>query len=207
MAAGAVGGYFGGRMAAAGQDVVFIARGAHGDALRRNGLNIESALGDLYLKDVKVTDDPKQVGTVDLVLFAVLIKLWDTEAAGEQTRALVGSKTRVITLQNGVDSVERLAPILGDDATIAGATYIIAKIAKPGVISHTGINAKVLCGRLDQRPDSLLGGYVEQIRAANIDIQLTDHMLLDLWKKFVLLSGTSGMTASTRQPLGVIRDD
>ena len=98
MAAGAVGGYFGGRMAAAGHDVAFIARGAHGDALRRNGLNIESALGDLYLKDVKVTDDPKQVGTVDLVLFAVLIKLWDTEAAGEQTRALVGSNTRVITL-------------------------------------------------------------------------------------------------------------
>src|SRR6516225_4378052 len=141
MAAGAVGGYFGGRMAAAGHDVAFIARGAQGDAIRRNGLRIESALGDLHLKDVKVTDDPKQVGTVDVVLFAV--KLWDTEAAGEQTRALVRSKTRVITLQNGVDSVERLAPILGDDATIAGATYIVAKIAK------------VLCGHLDQRPDAL----------------------------------------------------
>jgi len=205
MAAGAVGGYFGGRMAAAGHDVAFIARGAHGDAIRQNGLRIESALGDLHLKDVKVTDDPKQVGTVDVVLFAV--KLWDTEAAGEQARALVGSNTRVITFQNGVDSVERLAPILGDDATIAGATYIVAKIARPGVIIHTGVNAKVLCGRLDQCPDALLGGYVEQIKAANIDIQLTDHMLLDLWKKFVLLSGTSGMTASTRQSLGVIRDD
>jgi 2-dehydropantoate 2-reductase len=113
----------------------------------------------------------------------------------------------VITLQNGVDSVERLAPILGDDVTIAGATYIVAKIARPGVIIHTGVNAKVLCGRLDQRPDALLGGYVEQIKATNIDIQLSDHMLLDLWKKFVLLSGTSGMTASTRQPLGVVRDD
>ena len=205
MAAGAVGGYFGGRMAAAGHDVAFIARGAHGDAIRRNGLRIESALGDLHLMDVKVTDDPKQVGTVDVVLFAV--KLWDTEAAGEQARALVGSNTRVITFQNGVDSVERLAPILGDDATIGGATYIVAKIARPGVIIHTGVNAKVLCGHLDQRPDALLGGYVEKIKAANIDIQLTDHMLLDLWKKFVLLSGTSGMTASTRQSLGVIRDD
>ena len=97
MAAGAVGGYFGGRMAAAGHDVAFIARGAHGDAIRRNGLRIESALGDLHLKGVKVTEDPKQVGTVDVVLFAV--KLWDTEAAGEQTRALVGSNTRVITFQ------------------------------------------------------------------------------------------------------------
>src|SRR6516225_7487929 len=147
MAAGAVGGYFGGRMAAAGHDVAFIARGAHGDAIRRNGLKIESPLGDLYLKNVEVTADPKQIGTVDVVLFAV--KLWDTEAAGEQTRALVGSKTRTITLQNGVDSVERLAPILGNDATIGGATYIVAKIARPGVILHTGANAKVLCGRLD----------------------------------------------------------
>jgi 2-dehydropantoate 2-reductase len=171
MAAGAVGGYFGGRMVAAGHDVTFIARGAHCDAIRRNGLKIESPLGDLYLKNVEITDDPKQIGTVDVVLFAV--KLWDTEAAGEQTRALVGPQTRVITLQNGVDSVERLAPILGNDATVGGATYIVAKIARPGVILHTGANAKVLCGRLDGRPDALLAGYVEQIKAANVDIQLT----------------------------------
>jgi 2-dehydropantoate 2-reductase len=147
-----------------------------------------------YIVPVEVTDDPKQIGTVDVVLFAV--KLWGTEAAGEQTRALVGPQTRA-----------RLAPILGNDATIGGATYIVAKIARPGVILHTGANAKVLCGRLDGRPYALLAGYVEQIKAANIDIKLTDHMLLDLWKKFVLLSGTSGMTSSTRQPLGVIRDD
>jgi 2-dehydropantoate 2-reductase len=205
MAAGAVGGYFGGRMAAAGHDVAFIARGAHRDAIQRHGLKIESTHGDLHLKDVNVTDDPKQVGAVDVVLFAV--KLWDTETAGEQTRPLVGSNTRVITLQNGVDSVERLAPILGDDAVIGGATYIVTTIARPGVIRHTGATAKVRCGRLDRRPDAVLTSCVEQIKAANIDITLTDHMLLDIWKKFVLLSGTSGITASTRQPLGVIRDD
>jgi 2-dehydropantoate 2-reductase len=205
MAAGAVGGYFGGRMAAAGHDVTFIARGAHGDAIRRDGLRIESALGDLHLKNLNVTDDPKQVGPVDLVLFAV--KLWDTETAGEQTRPLVGSNTRVITFQNGVDSVERLAPILGDDVTIGGATYIVATIAKPGVIRHTGARAEVRCGRLDRRPDAVLAGYVQQMKAANIEITLADHMRLDIWKKFVLLSGTSGITASTRQPLGVIRDD
>jgi 2-dehydropantoate 2-reductase len=205
MAAGAVGGYFGGRMAAAGHDVTFIARGAHGDAIRRDGLRIESALGDLHLKNLNVTDDPKQVGPVDLVLFAV--KLWDTETAGEQTRPLVGSNTRVITLQNGVDSVERLAPILGDDVTIGGATYIVTTIAKPGVIRHTGARAEVRCGRLDRRLDAVLAGYVQQMKAANIEITLADHMLVDIWKKFVLLSGTSGITASTRQPLGVIRDD
>ena len=205
MAAGAVGGYFGGRMAAAGHDVTFIARGAHRDAIRRDGLRIESALGDLHLKDLNVTDDPKQIGPVDVVLFAV--KLWDTETAGEQTRPLVGSNTRVITLQNGVDSVERLAPILGDDVTIGGATYIVTTIAKPGIIRHTGARAQVRCGRLDRRPDAVLAGYVQQMKAANIEITLADHMLVDICKKFVLLSGTSGITASTRQPLGVIRDD
>ena len=205
MAAGAVGGYFGGRLAAAGHDVTFIARGAHRDAIRRDGLKIESALGDLHLKDIDVTDDPTRVGPADVVLFAV--KLWDTETAGEQTRPLVRSNTRVITLQNGVDSVERLAPILGDAATIGGATYVVTTIARPGVIRHTGTFAKVYCGRLDGRPDAVLAGYVEQMKAADIDITLTDHMRVDLWKKFVLLSGTSGITASTRQPMGIIRDD
>jgi 2-dehydropantoate 2-reductase len=205
MAAGAVGGYFGARLAAAGHDVAFIARGAHRDAIRRDGLRIESALGDLHLKGINVTDDPQQVGPVDLVLFAV--KLWDTETAGEQTRPLLGAHTRVITLQNGVDSVERLAPILGDEHTIGGATYVVTNIAKPGVIRHTGSIARVRCGRLDRRPDAILAGYVEQMKRASIDITLAEDMLLDLWKKFVLLSGTSSITASTRQPLGVIRDD
>jgi 2-dehydropantoate 2-reductase len=205
MAAGAVGGYFGARMAAAGHDVAFIARGAHGDAIRRDGLKLESPLGDLHLQHADVTDDPRQVGPVDVVLFAV--KLWDTETAGEQTRPLVGTNTRVITLQNGVDSVERLAPILGDSATIGGTTHVVTKIAQPGVIRHTGTMAKIRCGRLDGRPDPVLAGYVEQFKNANIDVTVADHMLVDLWKKFVLLSANSGMTAATRQPLGVIRED
>jgi 2-dehydropantoate 2-reductase len=135
MAAGAVGGYFGARLAAAGHDVAFIARGAHRDAMRREGLRIESSLGDLHLKDLIVTDDASEVGLVDVVLFAV--KLWDTETAGEQTRPLLGPNTRVITLQNGVDSVERLAPILGNEAAIGGATYVVTPITRPGMITHT----------------------------------------------------------------------
>jgi 2-dehydropantoate 2-reductase len=205
MAAGAVGGYFGARLAAAGHDVAFIARGAHRDAMRREGLRIESTLGDLHLKDLIVTDDASEVGPVDVVLFAV--KLWDTETAGEHTRPLLGPNTRVITLQNGVDSVERLAPILGNEASIGGATYVVTTIARPGLIRHTGTYAKIRCGRLDRRPDPVLAGYIEQMEAAKLDITLSDNMILDLWKKFVLLSGTSGITASTRQPLGVIRDD
>jgi 2-dehydropantoate 2-reductase len=205
MAAGAVGGYFGARLAAAGHDVFFIARGAHRDAIRANGLKIESGLGDLLLKDVNVTDDPASVGPVDLVLFAV--KLWDTEKAAEQTKPLVGAKTRVVTLQNGVDSVERIAPILGDETAIGGATYVVTNIAAPGVIRQTGTVARIRCGRLDGKPDGVLAGLVQQVKATGIDITLSDDMLVDLWKKFVLLTGTSGITASTRQPLGVIRDD
>jgi len=205
MAAGAVGGYYGARMAAAGHEVFFIALGAHRDAIARNGLKVESTLGDLHLKDAKVTDDPASVGPVDVVLFAV--KLWDTEQAAGEARPLVGRETRVITLQNGVDSVERLAPILGAEAVIGGATYVVAVIAAPGVIRQTGPFARIRCGRVDGRPDPVLAAYVDQIKAAGIDITLSGEMQLDLWKKFVLLSGTSGITASTRQTLGVVRAD
>src|SRR5580692_2521727 len=122
MAAGAVGGYFGARMAAAGHDVFFIARGANLDAIKKNGLKIESVHGDIHLPKPNVTDDPKTVEPVDIVLFAV--KLWDTEKTAELTRPLVGPDSRVITFQNGVDSVERLQPILGADAVVGGVTYI-----------------------------------------------------------------------------------
>ena len=205
MAAGAVGGYFGARLAAAGHDVVFFARGAHLDAIRRNGLKIESTLGNLHLRDATVTDDPADVAPVDIVLFAV--KLWDTEKAAQSLRPLVGPSTRVITLQNGVDSVDTLRPILGDEVVIGGSTYLATVIATPGVISHSSAFARIRCGRLDGRTDAALEKFVKQARAAGIDITLSDHMLTDIWKKFVLLSGTSNITAGTREPLGKIRDD
>ena len=145
MAAGAVGAYFGGRMAAAGHDVAFIARRAHLDALRKCGLKIESVLGDLHLPKVNATPDPKEVGPVDIVLFAV--KLWDTEKAAELARPLVGPDTRVITLQNGVDSVERIAPILGPEQTIGGIAAIATVISSPGVIKHTSSFAQMRFGR------------------------------------------------------------
>jgi 2-dehydropantoate 2-reductase len=103
--------------------------------------------------------------------------------------------------------VERLAAILGEEAVIAGTTYVVTTIAKPGVIHHTGTTSRIHCGRLDRRPDAILAGYVEQMKAASIDITLPENMLLDIWKKFVLLTGTSGMTASTRKSLGLIRED
>src|SRR5262249_57139984 len=130
MAAGAVGGYFGGRLAAAGHDVTFFARGAHLDALRTNGLKIESPHGNLHIAKVNVTDDPSGVAAVDIVLFAV--KLWDLEQAAERLRPLLRPATRVITVQNGIDAVERLEPILGRGRVVPGLAQIATVIGSPG---------------------------------------------------------------------------
>jgi len=205
MATGAVGGYFGARLAVAGHEVHFIARGAQLDAIRKNGLTIESTLGDLHLKDVKVTDDPARVGAVDIVLFAV--KLWDTEKAAEQARPLVGPATRLITLQNGVDSVERLAPILGKDRVVGGLAFIATVIAAPGVISHTSPFARLRCGRIDGRADAALTRFIETAQRAGIDIQESNQIEVDLWKKFVFLAALAGATSAMRAPLGAILSD
>jgi 2-dehydropantoate 2-reductase len=205
MAAGAVGGYFGGRLVAAGHNVIFFARGRNLEALRRDGLKIESVKGDLHLPKVDATDDPKGVAPVDIVLFAV--KLWDTEAAGELIRPIVGPGTRVITFQNGVDSVERLAPILGEDNVVGGTAAIATVIAAPGVITHTSPFAQLRCGRVDGKPDATLEAFTDAAKAAGIDITLTDTINPDRWKKFVFLVAMSGMTGATRVSLGPILAD
>jgi 2-dehydropantoate 2-reductase len=205
MAAGAVGGYFGGRLAAAGHDVFLIARGAQLVALRNKGLRIESTLGDLHLPKIDATSDPEDVGPVDLVLFAV--KLWDTEAAAEMARPLVGPNTRIITLQNGVDSVERIAPILGADKVVGGIAYIATVVSAPGVVTHTSQFAQMRCGRIDGAPDPQLAAFAQAAQGAGIDIALSDSINADRWKKFVFLVGLSAATGTTRHPLGPILDD
>jgi 2-dehydropantoate 2-reductase len=205
MAAGAVGGYFGARLADAGHEVFFIARGAHLDAIRKGGLKIESTLGNTTLKNANATDDPKSVGPVDIVLFAV--KLWDTEKAAEQAKPLVGKDTRVITLQNGIDSVERIAPILGADQTVGGSAYIATVIAGPGVISHTSPFAKMVCGRIDGRDDAKLAAFADTAKKAGIDITVTNAIERELWNKFIFLSSLASITAGTRLPIGIVMAD
>jgi 2-dehydropantoate 2-reductase len=205
MATGALGGYFGARMAAAGHDVFFIARGSNLEAIKTNGVKIESVLGDLHLANPKVTDDPAKVGPVDVVLFAV--KLWDTEKAAEQTLPLVRADTRVITLQNGVDSVERIAPILGADNVVAGCAYIAAAMSAPGVVTHTSKFARVVCGRIDGRADARLKAFADAGQAGGIDIAVSDTIERERWQKFVFLAGLSGATATTRKPLGPVLED
>ena len=204
-AAGAVGGYFGGRLAAAGHDVSFIARGAQLAAIRKDGLRIESPLGNLHLNDVRVTSDPKDIGPVDVVLFAV--KLWDTESAAEMAKPLLGPQTRVITFQNGVDSVERLVPILGEDKVAGGSAYIASVIGAPGVISHTSQFAKMVCGRIDGKPDAQLAAFTAAGKEAGIDIAQAENINRERWEKFVFLIGLSGATGATRMPLGPILAD
>jgi 2-dehydropantoate 2-reductase len=205
MAAGAVGGYFGARLAAAGHEVHFIARGSQLEALRTNGLKIESTLGDLHLKDVKATDDPSRVAPIDIMLFAV--KLWDTEKAAELARPMVGTDTRVITFQNGVDSVERLAPILGQNNVLGGTAHIASVIAGPGLIRHTSQFARLRAGRIDGKPDAMLSRFADAAQAAGIDIAVSSEINVDRWKKFVFLAALAGATGSTRRPLGEILAD
>jgi 2-dehydropantoate 2-reductase len=205
MAAGAVGGYFGGRMAAAGHDVHFIARRANLEALRQNGLKLESVHGDLHLPKVNATPDPKEVGPVDIVLFAV--KLWDTEHAAELAKPLIGPDTRIITLQNGVDSYERVSKIHGTDKTIAGTAYIAAVLGGPGIVRHTSKFAIMRCGRMDGKPDAKLSAFVEAAKAANIDIQPQEDMNRERWQKFIFLSAMAGANCATRLPIGQILSD
>jgi len=205
MAAGALGGYFGARMAAAGHDVFFVARGANLEAMRNRGLRVESVLGDLHLPSPNVTDDPKKIGVVDSVLFTV--KLWDTEKAAEQALPLLGPGSRLITLQNGVDSPERLTRILGVDPVVAGSAYIAVAMSAPGVVTHTSKFARIVCGRIDGKSDERLGAFVDAARAAQVDITLSNAIDRERWQKFVFLVALAGATASTRMALGPILGD
>jgi 2-dehydropantoate 2-reductase len=205
MATGAVGGYFGARLAAAQHDVHFVARGANLDAIRTRGLKVESVLGNLHLAKPSVTDDPAEIGQVDIVLFAV--KLWDTEKAAQQALPLIGPNTRVIPLQNGIDGPDRLRPMLGDNIVVPGSAYIATVLSAPGIVTHTSAFARMIVGRSDRRQDRVLAEFVEAAKAAGIDITLSEMIDRERWKKFVFLVGLSGATATTRMPLGPILQD
>jgi 2-dehydropantoate 2-reductase len=205
MAAGAVGSYFGARLAAAGHDVFFVARGANLAAMRDKGLTIESVHGDMHLPQPNVTDDPATIGPVDIVLFAV--KLWDTETAAAQARPLVGPGTRVITLQNGVDSPERVAPVLGADTTIGGVVHIASVIREPGIIAHTSDFARMRFGRADGKQDQMLSAFAAAAADAKLDVAIAADITVDRWQKFIFLTAMAGTTAGARSPIGPIIAD
>ena len=201
MGSGGVGGYFGARLAHAGNQVSFIARGQHLEALRSRGLTVKSALGDLQLA-VKAYEDPREAGEADVVLFAV--KLWDTEAAAEKVKPLGGV---VIPFQNGVESIERLGRVLGRERVMGGSAYIATRIAAPGVIEHTGTMERLRFGAVlpAQRPAAQ--AFLDACKAARINAELADDIVAVNWEKFVFLVAVSSTTTLARAPLGVVRAD
>jgi 2-dehydropantoate 2-reductase len=205
MAAGAVGGYFGGRLAEAGHEVGFVARGAHLAALREDGLKITSPVGDLHLKKVTATDNPSEIGPVDFVLFAV--KLWDTDAAAALTKPLIGPDTAVITLQNGIESIAHLDPVLGSEHVVGGLTYIGARVQAPGAIGHVGKLADIRCGERDGSTSPRLQAFAAAAKQAGFDCSISNNIEVDIWKKFVFLVGFSGITTVTRRPFGDLHPD
>lgn len=201
---GGVGGYFGGRLAQAGHDVFFIARGDHLAAMRTHGLRVQSIAGDFWLPDVKATDQPAEVGPVDLVIVGV--KGWQVREAAYAMRPLIGPETAVLPLLNGVDAPTELAEVLGAEHVLAGLCRIIAYRAAPGVIVHAGVNPPSIdFGELDNRHTPRLARIQAALEGAGIRAFIPENIHVALWQKFMLICTWSGFGATTRAPIGVWR--
>src|SRR5215213_1434309 len=179
---GGVGAYFGGRLAASGEDVAFVARGAHLNALQHDGLSIDSPNGNLHLPKVQATDRPQAIGPVDVVLFTV--KLYDVDASASTLSPLIGPDTVVITLQNGVDAMDMVAKHVGDAHVAGGAAYIVAVIDGPGHIRHTTAQQLVFGERDGRRSDRLVA-FEEAGTRAGFQAKASTDVMADLWTKFV----------------------
>jgi 2-dehydropantoate 2-reductase len=204
MGSGGVGGYYGARLAQAGHEVTFVARGAHLQAIRRSGLHVKSELGDAHVQPARAVEDPAQAGPADAIV--VSVKLWDLEGAAQAIRPLVGAPTIVFSLQNGVDKDDVLARAVGKEHVIGGVTHIGAVIAEPGVIAHTGKLQRVTVGELDGRRSARVDALVSALQSGGVEAAASDDIRRVTWEKFVFLTALSGMTALTRKPIGPVRE-
>ena len=205
MGSGGVGGFFGGKLAHAGYDVSFVARGAHLAALREHGLAIENAEGgeELRVPRVRATDDPASLGKADLVILSV--KLWDTEAAARAIKPLVGPDTAVLSLQNGVRKDEVMRREFGEAAVMGGVCYVATTIVRPGVIGQTGAMQRVVIGEYDGRQSDRARFLHQALRDAGVQAELSSDVRRAIWEKYVFLVGLSGSTTSMRVPIGPVR--
>ena len=195
---GGVGGYFGARLAAAGNEVHFIARGAHLRAMRESGLKVESGAGNVHLPHPLVHEDPAEIGPVDIVMYAV--KLGDVENAAQTLKPLLHERTLVIPFQNGVEAPEILARVIGREHVLPGVAYIATSVRAPGIVAHTGAMQRLQIGAgADQ--------FVAACKAAGINIEQAEDIDRARWEKFVFLAALSGVTSLSRQPVGVCRSD
>ena len=206
MGSGGVGGFFGGRLANAGYDVSFIARGAHLKAMRENGLTIESeAQGDIRVPKVHATDDPASLGPVDLVILSV--KLWDTESAARSILPIVGPGTGVLSLQNGVIKDEILRSVLPESAVMGGVGYVATHISRPGVIHQVGTMQRIVVGEYDGRASERAKFLHEALVKAGVAAELSADVRKAIWEKYVFLVGLSATTATMRSTIGPIREN
>jgi len=203
MGSGGVGGYYGARLAQSGQEVSFIARGRHAEAMRAGGLRIQSELGDARVAPARVFENPAQAGAQDLIVVAV--KLWDSEKVAAALKPMVGAQTTLVSLQNGIDKDEALASAAGLEHVIGGVTHIGATIAEPGVIAHTGKLQRVTLGELDGGSSPRVERVADAFRRAGVETVVSDDIRRVTWEKFVFLTAISGLTALTRKPVGEVR--
>ncbi len=204
MGAGAVGGYFGARLRAAGEDVTLVARGAHLAAIRENGIRLESGLGDL-VQPIPATDDPAEAGVADVVMF--LVKLYDTAEAVEAIRPVVGPDTVVIPFQNGISARGALTGAFGARRVGGGVAYIGAEVTAPGVVRHSSSFARVVFGRYEETLREPLAALSAAFDRSGAEHQLVDDIGRQIWEKFIFLSAFSAVTCLTRLPIGPILAD
>lgn len=205
LGAGGVGGYFGARLAAAGCDVVFVARGAHLEAMRRRGLRVRSVLGDLTLDGLNAVDAIEKVGGADLLVVAV--KLWDTEEVAARLKPLADRGAAVISLQNGVHKDDTLRKYVPAEQIMGGLCYLAAAISEPGVVSHTGTMQRLVFGEFHGGESKRARELFAACRRAGIDATISDAIERATWEKFVFVVGLSAATASIRKPIGPIREN
>lgn len=204
MGSGGVGGLIGARLAQAGCDVSFIARGAHLAAMREHGLRLESPVGNVHLPKPQVTDDPGSLaGPFDIVVIAV--KLRDTETAARAILPLIGPETGVLSLQNGVTKDDILRPIVGEKALMGGVAYMGTAISRPGVIQHTGTMQRIVFGEYHGRRSKRAEALREHCLKTGIDAVISDDIRRSIWEKFAFLVGMAAVTATIRLPIGPIR--
>ncbi len=201
--AGGIGGYFGGRLAQAGENVTFIARGEHLQALLTTGLNVESIKGDFSVRPVNATDDTNKVGVVDAVL--VCVKMWQIPKAAKAIMPLLGPDTFVIPLENGVEASSQLAEILGREHVLGGLCRISSRIASPGRIQHVGLEPYVAFGELDNRPSSRTRNLLQSFTRAGVSVEIPPDINAAVWQKFLFISAVSGIGSITRVPMGMFR--
>jgi 2-dehydropantoate 2-reductase len=204
LGSGAVGGYFGAKLARSGQEVIFIARGAHRDAIRDRGLEVRSArLGDFIVK-APAESDTTRVGPVDVVVVAV--KAYDNDTAFPLIPPLVGPDTVVLTLQNGVDNVHQLSGIVGEARVLGGTTYVATALEAPGLIVQTGVHRSIIFGEVfgARGLTPRVQAIADVMAPADIQVTAVPDARTPLWDKFVYLVPFSGFTGAARLPIGYI---